>query len=157
VETCPWAGLPGQVRTEGKLVGRMGPRFLVRASDKLHLYASLQIFITDSICESLAEPALPFVLTPELLLVEQVQGPLELPAELFTEQQADFEGIGDARDGIMSIFLSFVVLADSDFVFGKQRRVEWDDSPVGQGIAGFKVLECDLRMSTPYFNVVLIG
>ena len=79
----------------------MGTRFLVRASDKLHLYASLQIFITDSIRQSLAESALPFALTPELLLVEQVQGPLELPAELFTQQQADFEGIGDVRDGIV--------------------------------------------------------
>src|SRR5262249_52029792 len=102
----------------------MGTRCLVRASDKLHLYASLQIFITDGVRESLAEPALPFALSPELLLVEQVQGPLELPAELFTEQEADFEGIGDVRGGIVRIFLPFVVLANPDFVFGKQRRVE---------------------------------
>src|SRR5262245_42850319 len=98
----------------------MGTRFLVRASDKLHLDASLQIFIMDSVRESLAEPALPFAFTPDLLLVEQVQGPLELPAELLTQQEADFEGIGDVRDRTVPLFLPFIVLADPDFVFGKQ-------------------------------------
>jgi hypothetical protein len=97
----------------------MGTRCLIRASDTLHLEASLQICITESIREGLAEPAFPCALTPNVLLVEQVQGPLEPSAELFTQQEADFEGIGEVRHRVVLICLLFGVLADPTCVFGE--------------------------------------
>ena len=94
--------LPGETRADVEFVFRPGLGVGICPVNELRFQADLQVFIADGVDQRLVESCFPLEFAAHFKLVEDVQGPLEVPAELPAQQQTQLDGVGDALHSVAS-------------------------------------------------------